>query len=99
MNKKELYVEKFAARLKQWSAKIDEYQAKGEELEADAKIEYKKQIENLKVKMNELEKKIISLKEPGNEAWEELKTGAEKAWEELSEAVKKAADKFKNSHS
>ena len=94
MDKKELYIEKFTAKLKQWSAKIDEYQAKGEELGADAKIEYLKQMENLKAKKVELEKKINSLKGSGGEAFEELKAGAEKAGEELSEAFKKAAEKL-----
>ena len=95
MDKKELYIEKLAARLKQWSAKIDEYKAKGEELKVDMKIEYKKQLEDLSVKKGALEKKISALKEPGNEAWEELKKGVEKSWKELSEAVKTAAEKFK----
>jgi uncharacterized coiled-coil DUF342 family protein len=97
MDKKELYIEKLGAKLKQWSAKIDEYQAKGEELGADAKIEYVKQVKNLKVKMDELEKKIAALKGPGGEAFEELKAGVEKAWKDFSEAAEKAAVKFKKS--
>lgn len=95
MSQKQAYQEKMEAQLKEWGAKIDELKAKAEKAEADAKLEYHKRIDGLQAKRNAVEAKLAEVKASGEEAWENLKDGAERAWNELRSAVNEAASKFK----
>ena len=54
------------------------------------------QIERLKKLKAELKDKITGLEAAGENAWGDMKTGAEEAWQALSAAFKKAASHFKN---
>ena len=50
MGKKEAYIEKLEAQLREWSSKIDELQARADKAKADVKLEYEKQIGELRTK-------------------------------------------------
>ena len=50
MERVEGHVGKMEAQLKQWGAKLDELVARAEEVSAEAKIERRKRIEDLKAK-------------------------------------------------
>jgi predicted ATP-binding protein involved in virulence len=94
-DKRKAYEEKLDAQLKEWNAQIVLLNAKAENAKADAKIEYYKTIEALQHKHDEAGRRLNKLKAVGDEAWEELKTGAEKAWDEVRAAFHNAASKFK----
>lgn len=94
MGLKEAYQQKMEAQLKEWSAKIDLLKAKADKAEAGAKVEYYKQIDELRVKAEAAQTKLQQVKEAGEEAWETFKDGAEKAWAELKKAVESASAKF-----
>ncbi|MGO2511344.1 coiled coil domain-containing protein [Marinomonas polaris] len=95
MNMKEAYQKKLQAQLDEWSAEIDLLKAKARSSEADAQIEYSKQIEELHAMRESANRKITELKEANDDAWEELKAGMDSAWNSLSKAVKSARSKFK----
>ncbi len=95
MSKREAYIERLEAQLKEWSAKIDELIEKGDKATADAKVKYNKQIELLRDKVNAANKQITELRGSGEEAWEELKSGAERSFKELRGAFERAVSKFK----
>ncbi|KHE92670.1 MAG: hypothetical protein K8F52_05100 [Candidatus Scalindua rubra] len=63
--------------------------------DADAQIEYYKQIENLRLKQEAAREKLKELKDETEDAWEDLKAGVESAWGSLGEAVKSAISQFK----
>jgi uncharacterized coiled-coil DUF342 family protein len=94
VDKKEEYIQKLDAQLREWSAGIDDLKAKADKAKGEIKTEYNKQIESLDAKREAARKKLKELKEAGGQAWEELKTGAEKAWNELKTALDNAVDKF-----
>ena len=50
MGKKEAYIEKLEAQLREWSSKIDELKARADKAKADVKLEYEKQIGELRTK-------------------------------------------------
>lgn len=95
MNMKEPYRQKLQAQLDQWSAEIDKLKARADEADADIKLEYYEQIEDMKVKQQAATDKLADIMSASDDAWEDLKDGVESAWSSLDEAIEKAAGKFK----
>jgi peptidoglycan hydrolase CwlO-like protein len=95
MTQKEEYVQKLHAKLDEWSAEIDKLKAKADKTEAETRIEYQKQIETLKQRRREADKKLSELHNAGEGAWQDLKAGAQLAWDAMEEAIKSARSKFK----
>ncbi len=94
MGKKEAYEKKIEAQLKEWKIDIDKMKAKADKADAEAKLEYYKQIEDLRTKQEAAQKKLTELKSTGEAAWEDLKAGIDLAWSSLGEAVKSAKSRF-----
>lgn len=95
MENKEAYIQKLHAKIDEWNADIDKLKAKADQVEADSKIEYQKQMQALKSKRDEIEKKVSEISRSGENAWEDLKAGVDLAWEAMSEAIKSATSRFK----
>ena len=97
MDKRKAYEEKFDAQLKEWSAEIALFRAKADKTKAGAraKIEYYKTIEPLEDKLYAARTKLQVLRTAGDDAWEDLKIGAENVWTEVKTAFQGAASKFK----
>ena len=94
MELKESYEQKLQAKLEEGSGKIDNLKAKADKAEADAQLEYYKEIEELRSMQDEASKKIEELKNASDDAWEDLKAGIDSAWDSLSSAVKSATSRF-----
>jgi multidrug resistance efflux pump len=90
-DKRKAYEEKFDAQLKEWSAEIALLKAKADKAKAEAKIEYYKTIETLQGKQDGASTKLQELRAAGDDAWEDIKTGAENVWT----AFNSAASRFK----
>jgi uncharacterized coiled-coil DUF342 family protein len=97
MKSRDEYIDMLAAQLKEWSAKIDELEAKANVAKADVKAGYEKQVAQLKEQRDSATKKLQELKGASGEAWDVLKAGAETAWTDLKNAVAAAREKFKHS--
>jgi predicted nucleic acid-binding Zn-ribbon protein len=95
MADKEAYVQKLHARIDEWNAEIDRLKAKAEQAEADARADYNKEVENLKTKRRDAEKKIDEVREAGEGAWEDLKAGTQSAMDAMEAALKSAKSRFK----
>ena len=94
MADKDAYVKKMHAKLDEWNAEIDKLKAKADQAEAESRIEYQNQIEDLQDKRTEAKKKLSQVKEAGEGAWEDLKSGVQDAWDAMDKAVKSARSKF-----
>jgi multidrug resistance efflux pump len=81
--------------LDEWSAEIDKLKAKVDKAEADAQLEYYKEIEELRTMQEAANSKLAELKEASDTAWEDLKAGIDSAWDSLGNALKTAASRFK----
>jgi uncharacterized coiled-coil DUF342 family protein len=92
MQKKDLYIEKLNAQLKEWSAAIDVLKAKADKATADLKIGYQKQLDDLKAKRDVARDKINDVKAAGDDAWERMATAMEKAWADIKAAFERAKD-------
>ena len=95
MSKREEYINKMAAQLKEWSARMDVLKAKAEKAEADAKINYDSELESLRKRKEAAEKRLSELKNASESAWEDLKDGCEKSWQEFKSALDTAVSKLK----
>jgi len=95
MSMKDAYEQKLQAQLDEWGAEINKLKAKADNAEADAQLEYYKQIEELRSMQESASNKLVELKEAGDDAWEDLKAGIDSAWDSLGNALKSAASRFK----
>lgn len=95
MSEKEAYQEKLKAQLKEWQARIDILQAKAEKANAEVKLKYYRQVDDLRVKRDLIQKRYEELRLSGEDAWREIKTGLEQSRTDIKEAFERAAKKFK----
>lgn len=95
MEEKKAYREKLEAQMREWSAKIDVLKAKADQAEAEAKIEYRNRIEDLRQKKEALRVKLGELQNASDAAWKDIKAGTEKAAADLKDALQSALAKFK----
>lgn len=95
MKSREEYINKLAAQLKEWSAKVDELESKANVAKADVKTEYERQIRQMKDKRDTAMQKLQELKGASTDAWDTLKAGSEAAWADLKNAVTAAKERFK----
>ncbi|MCJ7685048.1 MAG: coiled coil domain-containing protein, partial [Desulfobacteraceae bacterium] len=65
MSMKEAYQQKLEAQLDEWNVEIDKLKAKADKAEAEAQIQYYKQIEDMRVKQKAAREKLTELKEAG----------------------------------
>jgi len=95
MSNREAYEQKLQAKLDERQAEIDKLKARAKGAEADARIEHQKEIDDLEAQRDEARQKLAELREAGDDAWEDVKDGAERAWNSLSESFVKARSRFK----
>ena len=95
MSEKNQYIEKAKARIAQWDAEIDKMKAKADEAEAGAKIEYQKQLSEMRTQRDEADSRLTELRNASDEAWEDVKFGFDKAWDDISNAFTNATSRYK----
>lgn len=88
------YVEKIKAKLDEWNADIAKLEAKARQQEADTQIKLMERIETLKKKRKSTEDDLDKLRQAGDNAWQDLKTGVENAAASLGDAIKSAKSRF-----
>jgi hypothetical protein len=86
------HVGKMEAELKQWGARLDELLAKADAAGTEAKIGYRKRLDDLREKYVTAEKRLAALKAAGSDKWDTFKGGVETAWRELETAFTKLAN-------
>jgi uncharacterized coiled-coil DUF342 family protein len=95
MSDRDAYADKMRAKLDEWNAEIDRLSAKVEGAQADAKLEYNRQIEAIKKQRDEARQHFNKLQSASDSAWEDLRKGTDAAWEKMTNALKDAASRFK----
>ena len=95
MDDKDAYRQRAEAKLKEWNARIDLLKAKAEQADAEGRIEYSRQVQELKKKEGQVREKLEQMKTAGGNAWQDLKSGVEEAIVDLKGAVDRAYAQFK----
>jgi hypothetical protein len=83
------------AKLDEWNADIDKLEAQAKSAEADAQIRFQQQLDHLKATRDDAAKRLRELQDASADAWETMRQGAESAWEEMTKAFKDATGRFK----
>jgi hypothetical protein len=94
IEEKDLYQQKLEAQINELKAEIDKLNAKLENMEADTKLEYQKERNNLQQQLDKAQERVERLTTSGTEAWEEIRQGTERAVKELSQSLENARSKF-----
>ena len=84
-------VAKMEGQLATWSAHLKELVAKGEAAGQQAKLDSRKQIEELKTKLEHARAKLAEAKAAGDDKWDAFKHSVESSWKELEGAFKQLA--------
>lgn len=95
MSLKSDYERKIEAQLNQWDAEINLLKAKALNAKTDIKINYHKELEELKLKKELVIKRLEELKTSGTELFEELKDSVEKACTEFKHGFNSTHSHFK----
>lgn len=78
-----------------WSRERDKFEADMQHVSADSRKEYEEKREEFRKWRKDLKEKIIDLEVASDNAWDDLKDGAENSWKQLSTAFDKATANFK----
>jgi ABC-type uncharacterized transport system auxiliary subunit len=95
MTERKQYIEKAKAKLDQWNADIDTFKAKVAESDADAKIEFSKQLDEMRNQRDMAKAKLTEMHDASDDAWHDVKSGFDKAWVSISGAFDSAKSQFK----
>ena len=78
-----------------WSIERDKFEAKAQHLGAEARKEFEETREQYRKLRKDMKEKIVDLEVAGENAWDDVKEGAETAWKAMSNAFDKATSHFK----
>jgi uncharacterized coiled-coil DUF342 family protein len=95
MSERDAYVAKMKAKLDEWNAEIQKFEARAGAASAEAKLKYEQQVAELKARRDEAARKLRELQDAGAGAWESLREGTEAAWSAMAKAFKDAAARFR----
>jgi DNA repair exonuclease SbcCD ATPase subunit len=91
---RDAYVQKIKAKLDEWNAEIDKLEAQARQKEADTQRHLQERIDLVKAKRETAEKKLDELRQAGSDAWQDLKAGLELAADAVGDALRSARSRF-----
>ncbi len=95
MSLKDSYEKKLRAQLDEWKLEINVLKAKADKADAEAQLEFYKQVEQLREMQERARNRLDTLRDASDDAWEDMKAGMESAWLSLGTAIKSAKSRFK----
>lgn len=95
MASRDASVEKAKAKLDEWSAEIDRLQARAKVAEADAKLKYNEQLEEMRARRDAAQAQVVEMQKASDKAWDDVRNGFEKAWTDLQSAFESAMSRYK----
>ena len=78
-----------------WNIERDKFEAKAQHVGAEARQEFEEKREQYRKLRKEMKEKIIDLEVASENAWDDVKDGAETAWKALRKSFEKATSHFK----
>ena len=94
MTDRSAYIDKMKAKVDEWTADIEKMQAKAKGAEADLRIEYGKQLDDMRKMRDEALAKMKEAHNAGDAAWEDMQKGIQTAWDSTSKAFHDAMKRF-----
>jgi len=94
MSKRDEYVAKLKAQLDEWNAEVSKWEAKAKGAQANARIEYDKQLDAFRHQRDQAMERMRQVQAATGDAWQDLAHGADEAWGKAREAFAKARSHF-----
>lgn len=85
------FLAKLKTRLESIDRKIEQLANKERDLTEEARVEWNKKVDQLKIRREAAKKRLKTLSEASELGWSDLRDGAEAAWQDLDKAVDAAA--------
>ena len=102
MTTREAYLEKLKAQIDEWDKDLDRLDRETLKADAKTKKKYEKQIKELRQKAEEAQQNLTKIHDAvddaDDDAWEELKQGANTLWNMYEHSFKKAKSEFKRGY-
>jgi hypothetical protein len=83
---REAYLAKFKSKLDEWNAELEKLEAKAKQSHANARLEYERKKAVLRDKRDSLQRRVAALEVASEDAWSQLKEGADEALRHIEEA-------------
>ncbi len=81
--------------MREWAAEMEKLKAKADQAEAEARIEYRKDIDELGRRKEIVQRKLDEIKSSSDAAWAEIRSGLEQALSDLKSGIEQAVSRFK----
>lgn len=88
------YIEKVSIKLKNLDTELTRLETRAGEAAGDLKREIEGEIKEIKQSKSALEGNVNELRSAGDDAWEDIKAGAELAWQSISQSVQNARQRL-----
>jgi hypothetical protein len=98
METREVYRQKYEARIKEWDAKIRGLKAQAQDAVAQAKIDLSPHLETVHRTFERVKAKAQGLAHATDDKWEDTKRDADAAWNDLKSSVDRVLDALKPDH-
>jgi DNA anti-recombination protein RmuC len=95
MTPRKEYQQLAEAHLEELAARIAQLKAETKQADARARLQIEKQIDSLEERSSQIRRKLIQMKEAGENAFADLKAGTEMALADLKTALEDALARFK----
>lgn len=95
MKDNEILFKKMEAKKLEWESQVKHFQSKLADFDADKRMEFEKQVQNLKERLKEAEVQVNEFKEVSKEAGHHLGENLSKSWNELIVDIDNFTAKFK----
>ncbi len=92
---KEAFQEKLEKQLREWDKKLDDMKGKTKKAKVDLRHDLDTQLEALRAQRVVAQDKLQELGQRSENAWEDMKEGAEKIWGEMQKTIESIVVRFR----
>lgn len=96
MSGRDAFVNTMKAKIDEWNADIDKIEAKAKQAAASAQAEYQEMLTELRKRRDEANVKLRELQATNESAWSDMRVGFEKAWTDLAGAFQSAMQRYRH---
>ena len=98
METKDLYLKKMKAKFDElnykWNLERNKLEAKAQHAKAEVKKKFEEKLKTLHEQREKMNQRLDQIDNASEEAWKDIKEGADSAWKSLNEAIKRAQSHF-----
>ena len=98
METKDSYLKKMKAKFDdlnyKWSLERNKLEAKAQHAKVEVKKKFEEKLKTLHEQREKMNQRLDQIDNASEEAWKDIKEGADSAWKSLNEAIKRARSHF-----